>query len=337
MAFDPDKFLTGKEGDATAGFDPDKFISSPSTSAEPAMVANIQVGPGTPGTPMETPPVPGGTSVPVPGTDYQIPFQPPVVNAMPVPSPYNVQSLQGPGLMSQLGETALGQEAAAMAANAGKIAQPFATAASKTVGSYITQPLAKLGPDLAAVAMGVPPPYATSQAIGATQGAFNIARQTPTPVSTGPVAPTAQQVAGNPMLAEMAQRQMAAEAETLANRTMIQKIAMSKVMQMAAPALNTAARVAGPAGLAYNAYQAGQMAQETQLGPRLAAGQGGAAEQAFRNMNVQYGTGSSPAGRPGFNESITADQARNILASKSARDIQAFGGTDFLRKKALGQ
>jgi hypothetical protein len=131
------------------------------------------------------------------------------------------------------------------------------------------------------------------------------------------------------MLSELAARQATAEAETLANRSVIQKIAMSKVMQMAAPALNTAARVAGPAGLAYNAYEAGQMARETQLGERLAAGQGAAAQQSFRNMNVPYGSG--------FNQTITPDQARAVLASQSARDIQAFGGLDFLRKKALGQ
>ena len=125
----------------------------------------------------------------------------------------------------------------------------------------------------------------------------------------------------------MARRQAAAEAETIANRTMIQKIAMSKVMQMAAPALNTAARVAGPAGLAYNAYEAGNMARETQLGQRLAQGQGSAAETAFRQRNTVYGN----------NNQISADQARAILSSNSARDIQAFGGTDFLRKRALGQ
>ena len=167
---------------------------------------------------------------------------------------------------------------------------------------------------------------ATSQAIGATQGAYNVARNLPTgpAVATTAAAPTAQQIAGNPMLAAMAE----AQTEAAVNRTMIQKLAMSKVMQAMGPVLNTAARVAGPAGLAYNAYEAGQMARDTQLGQRLAQGQGGAAQQAFRSMNVPYGAG--------FNQGITQQQAQNILASKSARDIQAFGGTDFLRKKALG-
>ena len=320
MAFDPDEFLKDQKpkestAPATGGFDPDKFLASPDTNAEPAFVADIQTGPAEPGTPMETAPVPSATSIPVPGSDYSIPFQPPVVNPA------------GAGLMSQIGGTALGQEAAAMAANAGRIAQPYVTTAGKVMSAYANNPLTKLAPDIGAVSMGMVPPYATSQAIGATQGAYNIARQTPGAVATAAPPPTTTQVSSNPMLAEIAKRQAAAEAETIANRTVIQKIAMSKVMQMAAPALNTAARVAGPAGLAYNAYEAGNMARETQLGPRLAQGQGGAAEQAFRQRNTVYGN----------NNQITADQARAVLSGGSARDIQSFGGTDFLRKRALGQ
>jgi hypothetical protein len=224
-----------------------------------------------------------------------------------------------PGVGAMLGETQLGQ-------NIGKVAQPFATAGQKVLTQYVNNPITKLAPDLVAAAAGVPPPYATSQAIGATQGAYNVARNLPTgpAVATTAAAPTAQQIAGNPMLAAMAE----AQTEAAVNRTMIQKLAMSKVMQAMGPVLNTAARVAGPAGLAYNAYEAGQMARDTQLGQRLAQGQGGAAQQAFRSMNVPYGAG--------FNQGITQQQAQNILASKSARDIQAFGGTDFLRKKALG-
>lgn len=329
MAFDPDEFIKSSKGSAAevqpagGGFDPDEFIKNTPAyvpGSEPALVADVPAaGVSAPGQPMETPPTPGGLTVPVPGSDYAMPVQPPVVNPT------------GPGLASQLGSTALGQEASQLAANAGRIAKPFATAGSTLLNSYVTNPITKLAPDLAAVSMGVPPPNATSKALGATQGAFNVARSLPggPGVSIAPPAPPgAAQVSSNPMLAEMAARQAAAQTETLANRSVIQKIAMSKVMQMAAPALNTAARVAGPAGLAYNAYEAGNMARETQLGERLAAGQGRAAPQAFRQMNTQYGGG--------FNQTITADQARSILGSGNARDIQAFGGMDALRKRALG-
>jgi hypothetical protein len=207
--------------------------------------------------------------------------------------------------------------------NVGKVMQPYAAGGSKLLSQYVSNPITKLAPDLLAAAHMVPPPYATSQLIGSTQGAYNVARNLP---STKPTV--------NPMMQtdfgkEIARRAAVEQAETLANRSMIQKIAMSKVMQLAAPALNTAARVAGPAGLAYNAYEAANFAQDAQLGNRLAAGQGGAAQKAFRLMNVPFGSS--------FNNTITAQQAQSILASQSARDIEAFGGTEFLRKRALGQ
>jgi hypothetical protein len=57
------------------------------------------------------------------------------------------------------------------------------------------------------------------------------------------------------------------------------------------PLMRGAAKVLGPVGLGMDIYQAQQFAQESQLGPRLAQGQGRMAQQAFRNMaaNQQYG------------------------------------------------
>ena len=65
----------------------------------------------------------------------------------------------------------------------------------------------------------------------------------------------------------------------------------SQAMKVAGPLLRGAAKVAGPVGLGMNIYDAGQYAQDSQLGPRLAQGQGRMAQQAFRNMaaNQQYG------------------------------------------------
>jgi hypothetical protein len=314
MAFDPDEFIkTNKKAAASPeiqpvadGFNPDEFIKNTPAfvpGSEPALVADVPaIGMSAPGTPMTQPPDAGGVAPQLPVGGY------------------------GPGIGSQLATTGLGQTASAMA-------QPYGRAAQNVMGQYIASPLTKLAPDLASMAAGIPPPIATSQMLQATQQAGTAAMRSRVPAPAMPTfqtaPPTPTQVANNPMLAEMASRQAAAEAETLANRSMIQKIAMSKVMQMAAPALNTAARVAEPAGLAYNAYEAGNMARETQLGQRLAQGQGGAAQKAFRNMNVPYG--------PSFNQGITTEQARTILASKNQRDIQAFGGVDALRKRALGQ
>jgi hypothetical protein len=229
----------------------------------------------------------------------------------------------GPGIGSQLAATGMGQTAAAMA-------QPYARAGQNLLGQYAASPLTKLAPDLVAMSAGVPPPIATSQALQATQQAGTAAMRSRVPPPAMPTfqntPPTPAQISSNPMLSEMAARQAAMETESMANRSMMQKIAASKVIQMAAPVLNTAARVAGPAGAAYNLYEAGQMARDTGLGSRLAQGQGQQAEQAFRNVNTQYGDA--------FRNTVTAQQARDILASGSTRDITAFGGTAFLRQRA---
>jgi hypothetical protein len=315
MAFDPDEFLKQEKKKPTAAsiaapaavsdsFDPDAFLSDPANAlggtSEPSMVSNTQV------------PLTAPTSVDA-------------VPQLPLTG-------YGPGIGSQLAQTGLGQTASAMA-------QPYTRAAQNVMGQYAASPLTKLAPDLASIAAGIPPPIATSQALQATQQAGSAAMRSrsappamPTFQSAGP-APTSTQIAGNPMLAEMAARQAALETESLANRTMIQKLAMSKVMQTlgqvagaVAPALNTAARVVGPVGAAMNLYEAGQMARETQLGPRLVQGQGQRAEQAFRNIGSNYGEA--------FRNTVSPQQARDILASGSMRDITAFGGAAFLRQRA---
>lgn len=89
------------------------------------------------------------------------------------------------------------------------------------------------------------------------------------------------------------------------------------------PFAQGALRVAGPVGLAANLYDAGSMARETELGQRLAQGQGVRAEQAFRAGPVQSYQGPQ----------IDASQAQNVLQSGSARDIKYFGGQDQLREQ----
>jgi hypothetical protein len=89
------------------------------------------------------------------------------------------------------------------------------------------------------------------------------------------------------------------------------------------PLAQGALRVAGPVGMAANLYDAGQMARETELGTRLAQGQGGRAEQAFRSgMGMTY---QGPQ--------LDAQQAQNVLQSGSERDIKYFGGADSLREQ----
>lgn len=96
----------------------------------------------------------------------------------------------------------------------------------------------------------------------------------------------------------------------------------TQVMRAASPVLSTMGKVLGPAGMALNAYQAGQVAQENQLGPRLAQGQGGTAQHQFKQMNPGYSQQ--------FNQQITPDQAHLILNSNNERDIAAFGGREAL-------
>lgn len=92
------------------------------------------------------------------------------------------------------------------------------------------------------------------------------------------------------------------------------------------PVARTLGKVAGPAGTALNIYEAQEFAKESQLGERLAQGQGQVAQRQFRNMNVPYGED--------FIKTITPDQAKTILSSKNERDIQAFGGRTRLEQIA---
>lgn len=88
----------------------------------------------------------------------------------------------------------------------------------------------------------------------------------------------------------------------------------AQAMKVAGPLLRGAARVAGPAGLALNAYDAAQYAQESQLGSRLAQGQGQQAQRNFRQMN------------PGYASPVSPDEAAAVLQNGSPRDIEAMGG-----------
>ena len=103
---------------------------------------------------------------------------------------------------------------------------------------------------------------------------------------------------------------------------------MGQVGRVAGPILRGAAKVAGPIGMGMNLYDAGQMARETQLGERLAQGQGQMAENAFRAGPVQNYQGPQ----------LGAQEAQNVLQSGSARDIKYFGGEDrltqLMRRKA---
>jgi len=108
---------------------------------------------------------------------------------------------------------------------------------------------------------------------------------------------------------------------------------MGQVGRVAGPIARGAVKALGPVGMGMNMYDAGQMARETQLGERLAQGQGQRAEAAFRGGPVQTYQGPQ----------LAPQEAQNVLESGSARDKQYFN--DQLQmavrlkaaKKVLGQ
>jgi len=195
---------------------------------------------------------------------------------------------------------------------AGQIVKPAVQAAGQLAKSYGN--LGKLTTDVAMSAMGLPPPVAASSALEGVKGTYanvqdylnksgQFAPKTPiNPIQVNPASPVGQAVAGGPAAQEGA--------------TFIQRMAkqFAPMAARVAPVLNTMGRVAGPAGLAYNAYEGAKFAQDAELGARLAQGQGQSAQAAFRNMNTQYGA------------PISREQAQAVLQSGNPRDIEAFGG-----------
>jgi hypothetical protein len=249
---------------------------------------------------------------------------------------------------------------------------PMIEAVPKTLGIYSSKPVAGIA-DVAAIAMGLPPPVAAFQggkgimalpgAIGATTSEIGkITSQSPmmtSPVSGNqyPSSVPAYREIQRAVGPEAAQRMSEAYAKGGNNavlkyldsapevRAMMSSddfarlydsyrgavpSKMAQVGKVVGPVVRGAARVLGPVGMAADVYQAQQFAEESQLGPRLAQGQGQTAPNAFRSMNVPYGQG--------FTNTMTPDQASAVLQSGSDRDIQAFGGRDYLseliRKKA---
>ena len=216
---------------------------------------------------------------------------------------------------------------------AGKIVKPAASAVGSTLGTYLSNPVAAMT-DITMGHFGMPPPVASTKITpgvqesyqqvkdwltkqgqfkptsltGGANPAFDTAMNTPHP-STVPGATTAPAV-GGPAAAE--------------GSSFIERIAQkfAPVAAKVAPVLNTVGRVAGPAGLAYNAYEGAKFAQEAELGRRLAGGEGQMAQTAFRNMNTQYGA------------PISREQAITVLQSGNPRDIAAFGGEQRLRALA---
>lgn len=250
----------------------------------------------------------------------------------------NKQAPEPGGAAPQFYPTGAGVNVSGAAQTAGKIMGPAAGAVGNVARTYLTNPVAALT-DVTMSHLGLPPPVASTQIAPGIQESYQQVKDwmsksgqfkpTPAPgaemanaakinqaigpeglaaaMKPGAAMPTGAPVAGGPAAQEGA--------------NFISRIAQkfAPMARAVGPVLNTAGRVAGPAGLAYNAYEGAKFAQDAELGQRLAGGEGRLAQTAFRNMNTQYGA------------PITREQAITVLQSNNPRDIQAFGGIDKLR------
>lgn len=239
--------------------------------------------------------------------------------------------------------------------------QPLVEAGKEAFQGYARSP-GKAIVDVGAAHLGLPPPYASMEAYNKIKNTLGAAGQTMTNIGDvlGQWGPEAEANARNFLkglkpadaskFVELANSQGLSKAfstyqvpgyvseEALQSFNAVKGAApttMSKIGAVAGPIARGVARVAGPVGTAYNLYEAGQMARDTELGQRLAQGQGQLAEQAFRQGPVQTYQGPP----------LSAYEAQNVLSSGSKRDIDYFGGADRLNmiirlqaaKKVLGQ
>lgn len=251
------------------------------------------------------------------------------------------------GMYGPTGLKELGQKVVQSAA-------PLVEAGKATAAGYAASP-GKAIVDVGAAHLGLPPPYATMEGYQGAKNLFGAAKQTfanlgdafsSLPAGTDKVAASFVNELRPGDMAKLkdaintqglekafktfeAPKYMSAEAVDGLNAVKNAfPSGIQKLGQVAAPIARGVARVAGPAGIAYNLYEAGQAARDTQLGERLAQGQAQRAEQAFRAGPVK--TYQGPQLQP--------QEAQNVLQSGSARDIQYFGGrdnlSDMIRRKA---
>lgn len=172
---------------------------------------------------------------------------------------------------------------------------PIGSSTGSTTGSAVRQIPINAAPQ---------PVAPTTSPIVDAQGR-PIVRPAPQPIApaaaAGPLPPTL--TAGEPPLRPPAQPSVINRATDI-----VKQLALSKV----APALGAAARVAGPAGLAYSVYEASPYIQ--QGGQELVSGQ---AQQRMRE--AQRAVLNAPTPAP-----LTAQEAQNLIASGDQRLINIY-------------
>lgn len=106
----------------------------------------------------------------------------------------------------------------------------------------------------------------------------------------------------------------------------VAKAAPGYIAGMAGPALRGAARVAGPAGMAYNMYEAYPHLQQANIGPRMESG-----EVAQMSRGARQAQMSMPTPAP-----LKPQEAANLLMSGDQRTIDIYGGAQRLSQQAAG-
>ena len=231
---------------------------------------------------------------------------------------------------------------------------PLVQAAKGTVGGYVKNPIQGIV-DVGAMHMGMPPPYATTDAAkglyntyNAAKTAMNTAQGLASKIDETPgvkasfnklidALPTDEALRMKELInkrgAQGLKEFIDSSGDAIKAMPEVKELAgmvpsrMAQVGKVVAPVLRTAGKVLGPAGLAMNAYDAAQYAQAAQLGQRLAGGQGQMAQQAFRHNAVNMPTP----------QQLQPTEAANLLASGDQRTINIYGGQQHLQAIAGGK
>lgn len=223
----------------------------------------------------------------------------PLIAEHPVATGYAASYIPGLNKLPVIRDIKAGREAVGnIAQRASNFAQNMAGGSPSPVNTPVGTPASPIGAQSTPSARTVP--------VSGAVAPESVPVQRVAPQAAGMAAPKAQMAAQAARTAAPAEASMMARAGQLA----------SQYAPAMRAGLGMAGRVAGPAGLAMGAYNAGQMARETGLGSRLAGGEAQRAPQAFTGMLNRNVSGYTP----------TAQEARNILASKDERTINMYGG-----------
>jgi hypothetical protein len=252
-----------------------------------------------------------------------------------------------PALSASIGPTGLPE----LAKSVGKAAAPVVSNAVKnTIASYAKNPIGAVA-DVALMGAGLPPAYGPVKGLEGGYDAIQSAKQVFTNVSQSlskyppetvekamkwinvltpedadKFAKLAEKDGIDKALKNFKAPEYFGEKATAALKATKDAVPsnFSKLGQVFGPVARAVGKVAGPAGIAMNAYDAGQMARETQLGERLARGEGKRAEQAFNNMVNKNISGYQPS----------PQEAKNLLDSGDERTINIYGGRKRLMELA---